>query len=237
MLNAIHEERAQIQKTMLAQTATIFSMANLAEFRDADTGGHLERVMRYARVLAEAMQAEEKYRDLIDEAFIEDIHHASALHDIGKIAIPDAILRKAGKLSDDEFAIMKSHVTVGAEKLQAVNASYPDNHFLQMGIRIVLGHHEWWNGEGYPYGIKGEAIPLEARIVALVDVYDALRSKRPYKDPFSHAKSREIILAQNGKQFDPVVVRAFIASQDRFDEISQQHPSDEMQKTMQAFIN
>ncbi len=232
-LNAVKEEREQIQKTMQAQTATIFAMAKLAEFRDTDTGGHLERVMEYSRLLAEAMQSEVKYRDLIDKAFVENIFRASALHDIGKIAIPDAILRKSNKLSDDEFAVMKSHVTVGAEKLQAVNANYPDNHFLQMGIRIALAHHEWWNGKGYPYGLQGEAIPLEGRIVALVDVYDALRSKRAYKKAFSHAKSREIILSQQGKQFDPAVVRAFVKCENRFDEVSRKYPSDERQQTVQ----
>ena len=236
-LHTIQKEKAQAHKITAAQTATIFAMAKLAEFRDTNTGGHLERVREYSRLLADAMQPDTKYRHVIDAAFIENIYHASALHDIGKVAIADAILRKPGKLSEDEFAIMKSHTTVGAEKLQIVYANYPDNHFLHMGIRIALTHHEWWNGEGYPYGLEGEAIPLEGRIMALADAYDALTSERPYKKPFSHAKSREIIVAHQGRQFEADVVSAFIACQHQFAVISQSHLSDGMQKIQQTFTD
>lgn len=232
-LGSIRKEKAQAHKTAAAQIATTFAMAKLAEFRDTDTGGHLERVREYSRLLSETMQAETKYRHLIDAAFIENIYHASALHDIGKVAISDAILRKPGKLSEEEFTIMKSHATVGAEKLQIVYASYPDNNFLKMGIRIALAHHEWWNGEGYPHGLRGEAIPLEGRIMALADAYDALTTERPYKKPFSHAKSRDIIVAQRGKQFDPDVVDAFISCQDRFYAIRQNHSANGVQDSPQ----
>lgn len=222
ILNAVHSVNIQSRKTTAAQTATIFAMAKLAEFRDTDTGGHLERVREYSRLIAETLRKEEKYCHIIDTLFIENIYHASALHDIGKVAIPDAILHKPGKLSEEEFIVMKSHTTVGAEKLQIVYKSYPDNHFIQMGIKIALTHHEWWNGEGYPQGLRGENIPLEGRIMTLADVYDALTSERPYKKAFSHAKSRDIIVAQQGIQFDPDVVNAFIKCQARFDEISHQ---------------
>ena len=216
IIKTVRNEKIQSYKTTAAQTATIFAMAKLAEFRDTDTGEHLERVREYSKVIAEALQKETKYRHMIDSCFIENIYQASALHDIGKVAISDNILRKPGKLSDEEFDIMKSHATVGAEKLQIVYKNYPDNHFLHMGIRIAMTHHECWDGGGYPQGLREEEIPLEGRIIALADTYDALTSERPYKESFSHARSREIILAQAGKQFDPDVVRAFIESEDRF---------------------
>lgn len=223
VLNAVQSEKVQFQKTTAAQTATIFAMAKLAEFRDTDTGGHLERVREYSKIIAQSLRNEPKYRHCIDTEFLEDIYHASALHDIGKVAISDAILRKPARLTDAEFDVMKSHTTVGAEKLQLVYKSYPDNHFIRMGIDIALTHHEWWNGAGYPKGLRGEEIPLEGRIMALADAYDALTSERPYKPPFSHAKSRDILVAQQGHQFDPDVIKAFLESQDQFYAISQRY--------------
>jgi len=150
---------------------------------------------------------------------------ASPLHDIGKVGIPDHILLKPGKLTPEEFAVMKTHVIIGYETLASVNASYPGNGYLQMGMDIARFHHEKWDGSGYMDGLKGEDIPLSARILALCDVYDALRSRRVYKEPFSHEKSREIILNGKGRHFDPVLVEAFNEHHTAFGEIFNQSVS------------
>ena len=134
-----------------------------------------------------------KTKTEIDEAFIETIYHASALHDIGKVGITDSILQKPAKLSPEEFEIMKAHPVFGFNTLNAVLNSYPNNKMIRMGADIAKCHHEKWNGDGYPEGLRGEQIPLSARIIAIADVYDALRSKRPYKAPFTHEEAVKII--------------------------------------------
>jgi putative two-component system response regulator len=131
------------------------------------------------------------------------------MHDIGKVGIPDGVLLKQGRLTADEFEIMKRHSLIGASTLESVRQQYPKNTFLEMGIAIARSHHEWWDGSGYPDGLAGEAIPLPARLVALVDVYDALRSRRPYKEPFSHEKAVEIIVGESGRHFDPFLIGIF----------------------------
>ncbi len=146
-------------------------------------------------------------------------YHASPLHDIGKVGIADTILLKPGKLTPEEFEIMKQHTVIGAQTLEAASERYPRNTFINMGVAIARSHHEKWDGSGYPDGLTGDTIPLEARIMAVADVYDALRSKRCYKDAFTHEKSREIILAGSGKHFDPVLVDAFITLEQEFDRI------------------
>ncbi len=156
---------------------------------------------------------------MVDDAFVDNIFHASPLHDIGKVAIQDKILLKPGKLTPDEFAIIKTHTLHGAATLQSVHDRYPQNSFITMGIHIARAHHEEWDGSGYPDGLIGEAIPLSAQIMALADVYDALRSTRCYKEAFSHARSREIITAGRGKDFAPAIVDAFIMLEQKFDSI------------------
>jgi putative two-component system response regulator len=147
----------------------------------------------------------------ISPAFIDNIYHAAPLHDIGKVGIPDKILLKPGKLTHEEFDIMKTHTTIGAATLEQVQARYPGNAFVNMGIALTRSHHEKWDGTGYPDGLAGKEIPLSGRIMALADVYDALRSNRPYKEAFSHEKSVGIILSGKGSHFDPAVVDAFEA--------------------------
>ena len=147
---------------------------------------------------------------------------ASALHDIGKVAISDAILLKPGKLTAEEFEIMKTHTVVGAKTLQTMLEHYPENTFIIMAIEISLSHHEKWDGSGYPENLKGKSIPLSARIMALADVYDALTSERCYKTAFSHEKSRDIILEGRGKHFDPAVIDAFLVLEDQFRDIRQE---------------
>lgn len=199
----------KIQEISDAQLATITALANLSESRDDATGGHIERTQDFCRALAEQLRKKSTYSSQIDDVFVNNLYFAAPLHDIGKVGIRDSILLKPGKLSTDEFEIMKTHVMIGVKTLESIRGRYPDNEFLNMGINITRYHHEKWDGKGYPEGLAGARIPLCARIMALADVYDALRSRRPYKPPFSHEVSCGIIFESSGTHFDPVIVAAF----------------------------
>ncbi|MBN2724295.1 MAG: response regulator [Deltaproteobacteria bacterium] len=201
----------QVKEISESQIATIAALAKLAESRDDDTGKHIERVQTFCRMIAEKMKNHVLFSTRIDDTFMANIYHASPLHDIGKVGIPDAILLKPGKLTSEEFEQMKTHTIIGAHTLEEVKGKYPANKFIEMGIEIAKYHHEKWNGQGYPEGLHGEEIPLSARIMAVVDVYDALRAKRPYKDPFSHEKTMEIIKEGSGTHFDPAIVNIMLA--------------------------
>ena len=207
---------AQVAEINQSQLAMIFALAKLSHTRDDDTGFHLERVQQLCELLAAALAETPQFKDAINDNFIHTIYHASPLHDLGKVGISDAILLKPGRLTPEEFEIMKTHTTIGAETLVSVHREYPHNGFITMGIDIAKYHHEKWNGKGYPTGLSGEAIPLSARIMALVDVYEALRSKRPYKDPFTHERSMEILNEENEKSFDPGIVKTVNAIQEKF---------------------
>ncbi|MBI1317609.1 MAG: response regulator [Candidatus Hydrogenedens sp.] len=209
----------QVEEIADSHIATIFAMSKLAESRDDDTGKHLERTQIYCRMLAEQLAKLEELKPIIDSRYIETIFHASPLHDIGKVAVPDAVLCKPGKLTDDEFAIMKTHTMRGAETLFLVAKRYPSNEFINMGLDIARWHHEKWAGGGYPDGISGREIPLCARIMAVSDVYDALTSKRCYKEAMPHDKAASILRKDAGTHFDPMVVEAFEAIQHEFDHI------------------
>ena len=210
---------AQQQEISAAQLSTIVALAKLAESRDDDTGLHIDRVGSFSRRLAQAAQNHSNRNAELDDHYVEMIYHASALHDIGKVGIADAILQKPGKLNSDEFDIMKTHPTIGFLTLESIVKSYPNNQMVGMGSDIAKSHHEKWNGTGYPEGLSGEAIPLSARIVAIADVYDALRSKRPYKTPFSHQQAVDIILEGRGVHFDPELIRLFENIHHEFDQI------------------
>jgi putative two-component system response regulator len=204
----------------------IFALARLAESRDPETGGHLERVRRYSRVLAAELAKRGKFAAAITPEFIRLIYLTSPLHDIGKVSIPDHVLLKPGRLDDGEFAIMKTHPLAGAETLDSALEEYPDAEFLRMARDIAACHHERHDGTGYPAGLSGEAIPLAARIFSLADVYDALVVRRVYKGPFSHDVARSIILRGRGTQFDPDVVDAFTRSEAAFIEIKERFEED-----------
>lgn len=210
---------AQQQEISAAQLSTIVALAKLAESRDDDTGMHIDRVGSFSRRLAQAAQNHSKRNAELDDHYVEMIYHASALHDIGKVGIADAILQKPGKLNSNEFDIMKTHSSIGFQTLETIVKSYPNNQMVGMGSDIAKSHHEKWNGSGYPEGLSGEAIPLSARIVAIADVYDALRSKRPYKTPFSHQQAVDIILEGRGVHFDPELIRLFENIHHEFNQI------------------
>jgi len=194
----------------------------LAESRDSDTGAHLERVQHYCRALSRHLATQEKFKNIIDAEYIRLIFQTSPLHDIGKVGVPDAILLKPGRLDPHEFDIMKTHTTIAAQTLDAALNKFPGVEFLKMARDIALTHHEKYDGTGYPNNLKGEEIPLCGRIIAVADVYDALVSKRVYKDAFTHDSAQAIIEEGRGKHFDPDVVDAFVATGTEFLDIRQQ---------------
>jgi putative two-component system response regulator len=202
--------------SMETRDVAIFAMAKLAESRDPETGAHLERVRSYSRTIAQHLAGMDKFRDQVDAEYIRLIYLTSPLHDIGKVGIPDSVLLKPGRLSDREFEIMKEHAAMGAQTLDAALRQFPGVKFLQMARDIAATHHERFDGTGYPGKLVGEQIPLCGRIVALADVYDALTSKRVYKDAFGHDIAKSIILKESGSHFDPDIVDAFIQSETKF---------------------
>jgi putative two-component system response regulator len=206
----------KVQEISDSQLATILAISKLAEYRDYETGGHIERTQAFCQILARELQEYHSYAESITDSFIESIYHASPLHDIGKVGIADNILLKPGKLTPEEFEIMKTHTIIGSTTLQTVQCKYPGNAFINMGIALTRSHHEKWDGSGYPEGLVGEEIPFSCRIMAIADVYDALRSKRPYKEAFSHEKSCRIIEEEAGSHFDPVAVEAFTKIKSEF---------------------
>lgn len=207
--NRILNEQVSMRTAQLeeAYRDTVFTLVRAAERKDEVTGHHVRRISHYCQVLAEAMA--------LPADFSTAIFHASPMHDIGKIGIPDHVLLKPGELSPDEWQIMKTHCALGASILSSGTSPY-----TQMGAQIALNHHERWDGSGYPAGLKGEAIPLAARIMQICDIYDALRSPRPYKQAIEHARTVEIITRGDGRtlptHFDPAVLAGFSKQADRF---------------------
>jgi response regulator RpfG family c-di-GMP phosphodiesterase len=191
--------------------STTLSLAKLAEARDEDTGEHLERMQAYARLIATLLFENKIYEDELTYSYIEEIEKFSPLHDIGKVGVKDGILLKPGKLTKEEFEEMKKHTLYGAEVLSTAQLTIQRHGkpIFQRGIEIAKSHQEKWDGSGYPEGLKGDQIPLSARIVAVADVFDALTSKRPYKDAFPFEQSFQIILEGSGTHFDPNIVRCF----------------------------
>ncbi len=210
---ALHGIRTRAARDV-AMDSIVVALASLAEHRDDDTGRHLDRMTGLCLILARKLRIDSPYANEIDSAFLENMRLAAPLHDIGKVAIPDRILLKPGKLTPEEMAIMRTHVEFGADTIRSVLERAPDSDFLKMAEQIAFGHHEWVDGNGYPRGVHSPEIPLAARIAALADVYDALTTRRVYKDAFPHAKAKSIILELSGRQFDPVIVDAFVASED-----------------------
>lgn len=212
------EERVgeQVKQIAAAELATIFALSKLSESKDPDTGAHLERMREYCKVLAQQLSRQPRFQSIINSEFITSIYAASPLHDIGKVGIPDHILMKPGKLDSEEWEVMKLHPSIGADTLRAVLKQFPQNPILLTGVEIAESHHERWDGSGYPHNLKGEDIPISARILALADVYDALTSQRCYKEAFEHNRCRQLIIEGRGSHFDPLVVDAYLEVEDEF---------------------
>ncbi|MEQ8846306.1 HD domain-containing phosphohydrolase [Botrimarina sp.] len=202
-------QRRTVEVLESYETAAL-ALAQLAESRDPETGEHLVRMQEVAQVIATRLATDERYGHQITAKFLFDLHQATPLHDIGKVGIPDSILLKPGRLTTGEFEVMKRHTLIGARALEGLVCKAPETTFLSMAAEIALHHHERWDGGGYPLGIRGEVIPLSARIAAVADVFDALTSDRVYKDAMLPEEARELIQEGAGSQFDPVVVQAFL---------------------------
>lgn len=204
-----------LRKYTNMQSHIITTMADIIENRDESTGGHIRRTAKYVEILAKELHRQGKFPDILTNEYISDMVIAAPLHDIGKIHIPDAVLNKPGRLTDEEFALMKTHTTEGKELLEKANGGLGEIHYLTMAIEMATYHHEWENGNGYPYGVSDKEIPLCAKILAVADVFDALTSKRVYKDPMPFDKACSIIREERETHFDPDVVDAFIVSSEK----------------------
>ena len=213
----VKERTAEILRT---QYVAILAMSVLAETRDNETGNHIKRTEEYVRILAEELVIIKGTPNLVTPEQIDLMVRSAVLHDIGKVGIPDKILTKPARLTEEEYEIMKTHTTIGYEALVAAEASGDTTPFLDYAKQISLAHHEKWDGSGYPTGISGEEIPIPARIMALADVYDALISERYYKEPFTHTRARGIIMEGKGSHFDPDIVQAFLNREKEFQDVA-----------------
>ena len=227
--NEILEEKVRLRTKELVDTqdVTVHSLAVLAEYRDNETGGHIMRTQRYVRALAAHMASHPRFQDYLDKATVELLFKSTPLHDIGKVGVPDSILLKPAKLTDEEFEQMKRHTIYGRDAIvEAERRLHGDSSisFLTIAKEITIAHHEKWDGSGYPYGLKEEDIPVSGRLMAIFDVYDALVTKRVYKPPFPHGKAVEIITQGDGRvmpsHFDPDILKAFEETHETFRDIA-----------------
>ncbi|WP_191600517.1 response regulator [Marinomonas algicola] len=222
--NHLLEETIKQRTKELTQTQdiTILALATLAETRDNETGNHIRRTQNYVKALAIELAKNPKHNEFLTPENIDLLFKSAPLHDIGKVGIPDNILLKPGKLSTDEFHIMKDHASLGNEALSKAEQLLGNGNisFLRFAREIASGHHEKWDGSGYPKGLSGEEIPFSARLMAVADVYDALISKRVYKPAFTHSKAVSIIIEGSGKHFDPEIVNAFLKIEKQFVDIA-----------------
>lgn len=202
--------RKRTEELYKTQAATIYSLAALAETRDTETGEHIKRTQYYIKTLCLGLRNMGIYTDYLDDKTISMLFDSSPLHDIGKVGVPDNILLKPGKLTNEEFEIMKLHTVYGKNALEIAEKELGSNSFLSLAKEIAFTHHEKWDGSGYPLGLKESEIPISGRLMALADVYDALISSRPYKKAFSHEEAKDIIVKGSGSHFDPDVVKAFL---------------------------
>lgn len=210
---AKHEQLKEVEE------AAVFSLAHLSAIRDFETGQHLKRTAEYVRVLLEDLALNPQYATQLSLEIINDIVKSAPLHDIGKVGVKDAILQKEGPLTPIEHQQMQLHCEIGASILKNSSKKLNFHSYFTAAVELVFCHHEKWDGSGYPQGLKGDEIPLSAQIMAFADVYDALRSKRCYKDAFSHEKTKGILIQETGKQFAPDIVDSFLRNEDLFQEI------------------
>ncbi len=214
---------ARTRELAVTQEATIRSLASLAETRDNETGGHILRTQHYVRALADHLRSRGKFVDLLNDNYIDLLFQSAPLHDVGKVGVPDAILLKPGKLTDEEFAEMKKHTTLGRDAIQRAEDRLEGNteaSFLRLAREIAYTHHEKWDGSGYPQGLAAEEIPVSGRLMAVADVYDALVTRRVYKPAFPHQRSVAIIEDGLGFHFDPDMCRGFLEIESVFRDIA-----------------
>ncbi|HAE89047.1 MAG TPA: hypothetical protein DCG79_04195 [Clostridiales bacterium] len=212
--------KAEMEQKAQMQNHVIEDLAGVIETRDVGTGEHVIRTKKYVGIIARELQKDSRYADLLPDKVIEEIESAAPLHDIGKIAIPDSILLKPGRFTPEEFEIMKKHSEKGGEMVDSIFVNLGDKEFLKKAYDIAMSHHEKWDGSGYPKGLKGEDIPLAARIMAIADVYDALVSKRVYKDPMAPTDAFNVILEGAGSHFDPHIIEIIKGMEADFREIA-----------------
>ncbi len=215
-----NDVRTKTAEISMMQRSIVISFAGMVEARDGDTGQHVKRTSGYVSILTRALMNKPEYRDFLDDETVQMIIDAAPLHDIGKIAVPDAILTKPGKLTKEEFDTIKKHTTIGAEIIEDTLKAVEQEKYLNIAIDMAHYHHEKWDGSGYPEHISGRDIPLAARIMAVADVYDALRSKRSYKEPFTKERSYEIIMEGRGQHFDPDIIDVFVQCREEIEKIS-----------------
>jgi len=224
----IRERTAQLarrtEQLVLLQNGIVYTMADLVENRDKNTGGHIDRTSVYFKILIDAMMEQKVYSDEMRNWNMESVVSSARLHDLGKIVISDSILNKPGPLTEEEFKTMKRHSLEGERIIDKAITQTGDAEFLHNAKMIAASHHECWDGSGYPHGLKGEAIPLQGRIMAIIDVYDALVSERPYKKAFSNEDAMKIIQKGSGQHFDPSITKVFcdvndqvLAAKENFD--------------------
>ena len=207
------------------QNGLIYILADMVESRDKNTGDHVRKTAAYVRLIMKKMKEKGIYADMLTDEYVEDVANSAPLHDVGKIMVSDTILNKPGKLTDEEFAMMKSHTTAGSRVIESAMSLVSDSSYLQEARNLATYHHERWDGKGYPSGKAGEDIPLSARIMAVADVFDALVSKRSYKEPFSFEKAMNIIQEGAGSQFDPRIAQIFVDAEEEVLEITRTHQS------------
>jgi putative two-component system response regulator len=223
--NLEEKVREKTKEVFHLQNAVLATVADLVEFRDHLTGGHIERTSLYLKALTEELVRSGVYKEAMTDWDMDFFLPSAQLHDVGKIAISDLILNKPGKLTDEEFEIMKTHVTVGVDAVEKIISNAEEHAFLRHALAITGAHHEKWDGSGYPMKLKGKMIPLEGRLMAIADVYDALISVRPYKKAFTHEEASKIIEDGAGTHFDPDLVEIFRRVKDKFAETAREYAS------------
>ncbi len=202
------------------QSGLIYVLADMVESRDKNTGDHVRKTVAYVRLIMEKMKEKGIYSDILTDEYIDDVSNSAALHDVGKIMVSDLILNKPGRLTDEEYELMKKHTTAGSKIIESAMSLVSDTGYLKEAKNVAKYHHERWDGKGYPSGKAGEDIPLSARIMAVADVFDALVSKRSYKEPFTFEKSMDIIKEGAGTQFDPIIAQLFAEASDEVRNVS-----------------
>ncbi len=218
--NLVKDKTSRIEEL---QYAIVYAMSEVVERRDHNTGGHILRTSLYMRALLEQARADSIYEGELNEINTEVYSYASQMHDVGKICVPDHVLLKPGKLTDEEYETMKKHTTYGGEIIKSAMSKAREADFLEAADILASTHHEKWNGKGYPFGLSGQNIPIGGRVLAIVDAYDAITSKRPYKDAKEHAFAVDIITKDSGSHFDPELVKSFLAIEKQFAIIAEEN--------------